>query len=371
MQLNCKDIEQLAREPSGKVRASLCEKICLGFNDNTYSSRETDLAIEIIRLLLRDTSMRVRRTLSETLKDNPDVPRDIVLRLAEDHELVAEAILGSSPVLEEDDLIAIAQSTYSLRKLMAIAGREAISAPLSNTLIQTGEHAVSMKVIQNPGAQIDDETFAYLLEEYYQDDSILEALVYRGGLPHSVAEKLFMLVSNHFRKQLTQRYKLRFDVADDLALNAREISMMQFMSPWMGQQDIQQLVQDMYRHKRLTDSVIIRSLCIGDLRFFQAAIAKRAGISVSNAKILMLDPHGKGFDACYEKAAMPEEFTDAVRTLFQCAMEETQFGQLHHDQFTQRVVERIIASGYDQAINNMPSLLAILGKSMKDVPAYH
>ncbi len=32
----------------------------------------------------------------------------------------------------------------------------------------------------------------------------------------------------------------------------------------------------MHRAKRLTESVIIRSLCGGNLRFFEAALAKRA-----------------------------------------------------------------------------------------------
>lgn len=371
MYLDRADIEQLIHEPSARMRAALCEKLCKGYNEQAYNAREQELTLEILRLLLRDTSIRVRQTLSESIRHNPHMPRDIVLSLAEDHELVAEAVLGDSPVLDEDDLIAIAESTYSLRKLLAIAGRESLSAPLSHALVQSGEHKVTMRVIENPGAAIDEDTFAWLLDEYYQDDSILEALVYRGGLPYSVAEKLFHLVSKHFRKQLTQRYRLRKQVADDLSENAREISMMRFMSPWMGQQDIRQLVQDMHKQKRLSDSVIIRSLCIGDLRFFQTAMATRAGIGLNNAKILMLDPDGKGFDACYDKAGMPPEFRDAVRTLFAAALEETQLGQFHHEQFTQRVVERIIANGQDTGVEHMPSLLSILGKSMYDVATCH
>ncbi len=138
----------------------------------------------------------------------------------------------------------------------------------------------------------------------------------------------------------------------------------------MAQQDIQQLVHEMYREDRLTNSVIIRSLCIGDLRFFQTAMAKRAGITVSNAKILLLDPHNVGFDACYEKAAMPASLRDAVRTLYQAALEETQLGRFYHDQFTQRVLGRIMREGLDASVENMSIIIGMLNASTQPSPQY-
>lgn len=360
------DLEHLAREPSPKVRAALCEKICAGYNDKAYSERETALALEIIRLLIKDTSLRVRRSLSEALKSNPELPRDIAIDLANDHELVAEAILGHSPVLDEEDLLAIIHSTQSLRKLMAIAGRDTISAGVANALIDDGAHSVTMTVIQNPGAQIEESTFAYLLEEYYQDDSILEALVYRSSLPYTVAEKLFYLVGDHLRRHLSEHHHLRRETIEDITAQATESATLKFLSPWMGQQDIQQLVQEMFRQDRLTNSLIIRSLCIGDLRFFQTAMAKRANISVSNAKILLLDPHSVGFDACYDKAALPAPLRDAVRCLYHCALEETQLGRFYHEEFTKRVIEKIMAEGYDRSVDQMPTLISMLGATMQE-----
>jgi uncharacterized protein (DUF2336 family) len=364
--LTAADLQQLTREPSAKIRAELCEKICACFNDKIYSPREADLAIEIIRLLVRDTSIRVRRTISEQLAHNRDIPHDIALKLANDEDIIAEAILSHSPVLNEEDLLAIIHSTHSLRKLLAIAGRDSLSAGTAKALIDNGTQSVTLRVIHNSKAALTDETMHYLLEEYYQDDSILDALVHRGNLPYSVAQKLFYLVGSHYRQQLSKQYHLREESIEDASTYGTEHSMLRFLSPWMGQQDVQQLIQELYQQEKLTDSLIIRSLCIGDLRFFQTAMAKRAGVSVSNAKLLLLDPQHKGFYACYEKAGLPDSLKEAVCALYFCALEESQLGRVFHDQFTAQVIARIIKQGYDKSIKHMQTIIGMLHVSMQE-----
>jgi uncharacterized protein (DUF2336 family) len=361
------DLQQLAKEPSAKARAALGDKICAAYNDKAYTENEMNLAIEIIRLLVRDTSIRVRRTLSERLRRNPDVPHDVILHLANDEDIIAEAVLSDSPVLAEEDLLAIVHSTHSLRKLLAIAGRDTLSSEVCDALIDDGDHAVTMKVVQNAGANVNDAMLEFLLEEYYQDDSMLEALVHRGNLPYSVAQKLFYLFGHHYRTHLREHYNLREESIEDMTNYASEHSMLRFLSPWMGQQDIQQLVQELFRQDKLTNSLLIRSLCIGDLRFFWTALAKRANISVSNAKILLLDPEALGFDACYDKAAMPATLRDAVRALYFCALEETDLGRVHHDQFTSRVIARITKAGYDKSVDQMTTIIGMLNVSMQEM----
>ena len=44
------------------------------------------------------------------------------------------------------------------------------------------------------------------------------------------------------------------------------------------------LVEALVRNRRLTPSILLRAICVGDLGFFKAALAKMAGISVLNAR---------------------------------------------------------------------------------------
>ncbi len=365
------DVDQLVHEPSAAVRAHIAEKVCVGYHHEEYSDKENQIAEDIFRLLLEDTEVRVRKVLADQLKTTPHVPRDVVIMLANDHDMVACEVLEYSPVLTEQDLMNLVEATHNLKKLKAIAERNTLSIPVSDALIKTGEMQVTKTVLKNRGAHIGNETYDYLLEEYNMDNSVMEELVYRGGLPYETAEKLFSLVSDKLKKHLTKRYRLPLHVVDDVTENARETATLQFLSPWMSQQDIEGLVDSMYKNKRLSYSVVIRSLCIGDLRFFETAMAKLVGVPVSNARILLMDPGDLGFEAFYNASPMPESFLQSVKLLYRLASEETSFGRYQRYDFAQRMIDRITAEGYDKKIENISYLLSILGRSTKDVPTLH
>lgn len=370
MNITREDIALLVREPSAAMRSRIAQKITSGYAGGNFSESEITLANEIFRLLLKDTEMRVRKLLAEELKHCMDVPHDIIWALANDHHEVATPVLQCSQVLSEDDLIAIVEATRELVKLRAIAARSSISRRLSHSLVETGDYQVVRLVVGNPNAALDDATIAAVLEEYARDNSVLEQLVYRGGLSHNFAEQLFSKVSDTLKKQLTKKYRMSRHVVDDVE-RAKETALLQFISPWMSQQEINRLVDQMHRNQRLTDSVIIRSLCIGDLRFFESSIARRVGIPVSNARILILDPGPLGFKALYESAGLPPSFYPAVSTMLRLALKETEYGSYRATDFGQRMVERIEAGGYADSIEHMDAILTMIGRAIHDRPTLH
>jgi uncharacterized protein (DUF2336 family) len=126
----------------------------------------------------------------------------------------------------------------------------------------------------------------------------------------------------------------------------------------------------MHRNKRLTDSVIIRSLCIGDLRFFETAIAKRVGIPASNARILIIDPGALGFKALYESSGLPASFYEAVHIMLRLALEETQYGNYRTNDFGAMMVAKIRSAGYDRTVENMETLLQLVGRAIHE-PKLH
>jgi uncharacterized protein (DUF2336 family) len=365
------DLEQLMREPSASGRTRIAEKICAGFNSGDFSETEMRLSLEIFRLLLKDSEIRVRQVLANELKDNLNVPRDIIWGLAHDKSEVAVPVLQYSFVLSEEDLIDIVRVTRELPKLMAISKRESISKSLAHALTETREPDVAREVLANKSASLADSTIALVMEEFAKDTSVLEELVYRGGLPYDFAEKLFHSVSDNLKKQLTKRYKMSKHVVEEAGDASRETAVLQFLSPWMSQQDIIKLIDSMHKNKRLTHSVILRSLCIGDLRFFETAIAKLVGIPPSNARILLLDPGPLGFKALYESAQLPESFYPAVKVMLRLALEETEYGTYRNNDFCQRMVERITGGGFDKEIPYMDTLLAIVGRSVHEAPTIH
>lgn len=369
--LSPNDIAQLIHERSGFVRSEVAEKICRDYNANVLSLSEREIALDIFRLLARDAELRVRKTLSMALKDNLSVPHDIILQLAHDTVEVAAPVLQHSFVLSEQDLMDIIASSKELGHLLAIAKRETLSKPLSHNLIESREPKVIEQVVLNRGAALSETSLAVLLKEHGKNQSVLEALVMRGGLPYSFAERLFHAVSETLKKQLSKRYRFQAAPQEDALTAARETATLQFLSPWMSEQDILSLVMEIDKNKRLTPSMVIRSLCIGDLRFFEAAIARRAGIPVSNARILMLDPGPLGFKALYDSAHMPGEYLEAVKVMLNIAMRETEYGEYRSSDFCQRMIERITAEGHDKAVPHMSTLLTMVGRALYDGRTLH
>lgn len=360
------DIDLLVREPSVAVRVRITDKIANGYNAGSFSQAESQLANEIFRLLLKDTELKVRAAMAQRLRANPSVPHDVIWALANDHHEVAMPVLESSPVLTEEDLVTLVSAAREHPKLKAIARRASVSRQVSHALIEKRDAEVTKLTLANPGAAISEASMETVLEEFARDHSVMEELVARGGLPHAFAEKLFAAVSDSLKKQLTRRYRLSRHVVDDAATGARETAVLQFVSPWMSQSEIVEMVEQMHRNFRLTDSVIIRSLCIGDLRFFEAAIATRVGIPLGNARILILDPGPLGFKALYASCGLPPSFYEAIHAMLRIALEETEYGSYRTTDYGARMVGLIIGKGYDKSIPNMDVILSMIGAAHQD-----
>lgn len=368
------DLARLAREASPEIRAELVGKIASQYSEGEFNEREAGIAVEIFRLLLKDVQERVREELSRKLSRSLSVPHDIAFRLAYDTESVAMPMLENSYVLTEEDLIDIAKSTREVAKLSAIARRDTLSMPLSGALIESEVPQVMQVVFNNRGALISEGHIMKAWEFISTDESLLEALVHRGGLSVDVVEKMIPLVSEELRSSLVKTYHLPEMVVDDAIDSAREwttIGLMsaEFEEKQFSEKDINRLVDHLHEEGHLTPSIIMRSLCVGDLNFFEAAMAKLAGVPRLNARILLFDTGDHGFDSFYKATQMPESFRDPLKVLLKISLEETGYARYRRSDFRKRVLERVYAEGYHKTMEGMEYVLSIIGGKISAQPA--
>ena len=66
------DVARLLSEPSAENRVETARKVATYFVKNTPTGAERALAEDIFRVLVRDAEVRVRKALSDTLKESPD-----------------------------------------------------------------------------------------------------------------------------------------------------------------------------------------------------------------------------------------------------------------------------------------------------------
>lgn len=336
------DVERLLKDPSSDARATTAAKVAHQFNRPELSPQEREIAESIVRQLMRDAESRVRQALSEHLSENPDVPRDIAVKLAEDDGDVASPMLEMSEVLTEEDLLRIVRSKSSDHQI-AIAQRKTVSPEVADALVDSRNEDVVSTLMANEGADIAEPTFHKVIDTFGANERVNRSMIERSQIPISVAEQLVHIVSDNLKEHLVTRHALPADVAADLILQSRERATVSLLSGGGGPMDSIELVEHLHQHRRLTPTIILRAVCTGDLDFFEAAMARMASIPISSAHVLIQD-HGKaGFDRLYEKCDLPRHLFPFFRVAVDVAMEtDYDGGPDDRERYKHRMIERVL-----------------------------
>ncbi len=360
MTLTYEDIHRLIKEPSSEVRGNIARKVADGYNKTLFNPKLNKIAIDIFRLLLNDTAAHVRKVIAEELKHNSNIPYDIIVALANDEDQVAEEILQHSEVLNDSDLLEYVEGNHSIRKLKAIAKRTTLKEPLCHALVVTGYQLVVVTLLENVHADISADTLHDVVDMYRQDQGILEALVCRGDLTGELAEEVYTLVSHYLKKQISKRHYLPRSFVKNITTDARESAILKFLSPWMCDEDLLTLVDRMHCSKRLTHSVIMRSLCMGEMTFFEAAIARRADIPLSNARKLLHRGGAHGFYTIYRASKLPQDYQEAIRIMVTLVKPEAKNGRHRLPDYPQRILQHIHDNSYDSSVKGMEGIILFL-----------
>ena len=173
------DVERLLTDPSGDARAETAAKLAAVFDPAQLSAAEREIAERIFQIMVKDAEVRVREALAKNLKENPDIPRDIALSLAQDVDQVALPVLEYSEVLTDDDLIEIVKGAGP-EKQVAIAGRPNVSEGVSEALVETHNEAVVVRLVTNNGARISEESFQTVVDDFGENETMQSAMVERA-----------------------------------------------------------------------------------------------------------------------------------------------------------------------------------------------
>lgn len=361
--LNEDDVKRLLSNPTGDVRAEIADKIAS--QHEGLSDGERKLAEDILRLMVRDAEVRVREALARQLKENPTVPHDVALALARDVEDVSLPMLQFSEVLTDEDLIEIVRS-QSPEKQVAVAGRSHVSATLADALVDTGNEAAVATLVSNEGAELTENTLNRVVDRYGESERVGQSLVERKVLPITVAERLMTKVSENLRQHLMARPDLTPEAAAAMMIQARELAVLGLSN---SDSDVAQLVGHLYNVGRLTPSIILRAVCMGDMTFFEASIAKLAKIKVENCRTLIHDAGKRGFEALFEKAGLPKAFYAAMRAAIDVSYEMEYDGRANdRERFSRRMIERILTQYGDLGVDFENDDLEYLLSKMNQLP---
>lgn len=342
------DVERLLSDRSAEARAQTVEKIAGGLAGHHYSDKERQEAEQIFRVLVTDAEVLVRQTLAETLKSLPELPHDIALTLANDISDVATPMLSFSEALSDEDLAGII-SSKSPEHQQAIAGRETVSEVISEKLADTGNEDVVARLMQNDNAQISEKTFEKVLDQFGDSEKVNAPMAQRSELPITVTERLVSLVSDKLREHLVSHHDMSPSTATDLILASREKTMIGLLKDGTRAGELVGLIDQLHENGRLTPTIILRALCVGDIDFFETALAKGADITVSNVHMLVHDAGGNGLKQLCKKLKVPDGLVEMMRVAISVVSELEYDGNPgDRERYRDFVIQRILTHFEDR-----------------------
>lgn len=323
--LSAADVERLMTDPSGEARVAAAEKVSGAFGTGAMSVEERAIAEDIFRVLAKDAEERVRAALAQNLKTASNLSGEIAGVLARDREDgVALPMLRESSALSDAELVEILGAATPARQV-AIAERDTVSDKLASAIVDIGNEDAVVSLVGNKGAALSESTLEKVVSGFGHSERVQAPLVHREHLPVTIAEKLVNLVSEALRAHLVTHHALPEETATDLVMHSRERATVQLAAENSG--DAAALVDQLARNGRLTPSLVLRSLCLGDLGFFEAAMARLARVPLENARVLIHDEGALGLRSLYDKARLPKPlypaFETAIRQARNAEMERT------------------------------------------------
>jgi uncharacterized protein (DUF2336 family) len=337
-----------SNQPLVRVKTDTAKHVGALLSAAALTDAERETALAIIEKLVRDVDQEVREALAIHVARCAILPPTLARRIAEDVEAVALPFIRVSPALSDADLIAIISSGGDA-KWIAVAKRPSVSGGVSNALIGTGSEIVVTALLQNDGAVISEPGYHGIMDGFGENPAVQGLMAERPSLPLTVTERLIQIASEGLRARLVEKHALPPVIVAELLRQARERALLHGAVALPRAFDVDAFVHRLAAKGELTPTLLMRTLCLGDVRFFEVGMAVLAGIAVPSAVELIADQGPLGFKALYEKTGLPSELFRAFKAALE-VLGEMKIGD--HDGWSpaqaQAILDRMLRE-YDEA----------------------
>lgn len=199
------DIERSMRALSGVKRSSSAKALARLFVEvGRRAGSDAREVIDAVMLgLVSEVDEGTRAEIAKRIAQIEPALVETVRAFARDVIAVADPILRHAKSLSDEDLIAVARTLTEAHRL-AVGNRSAISAAVTDVLIERGEAQVLRTVAANKGASLSDAGIEGLMRRVKDGDEAIEsALVTRTDLPATVRNAIVSEADRTARERLT------------------------------------------------------------------------------------------------------------------------------------------------------------------------
>jgi uncharacterized protein (DUF2336 family) len=309
-----------ARGVESAERAKAVHDLSLAYLHGGLNEAERGEITTVLTALLDDPSPAVKRAMADVLAARDDVPRHIIIALANDLPSISTPVLQHSPLLTAAELVDIVRMG-SPALHMAIAQRKRVPSLVALTLIELAQGEVVFALAQNHGADLSEGCLLKMLDLYGADGQLREFILARPRLPAVVRIELVASTAEKLSSFVQHCQWMGQERATHMAQEAAEHATMLISSdvPDSSSEELIDMVAHLRRTGRLTAGLLMRALLFGERRLFDVALSVLSGQPLGRVMGMVRAPYGSAFIALYAKAGMPE----ALMPAFQAALKNT------------------------------------------------
>jgi uncharacterized protein (DUF2336 family) len=210
---------RLAQDRDDRIRILLARRLASLIPSVAPSHRDhlQDQATAALFALAADEVVRVRATIADVVKEMPEAPRELILKLIRDVSMaVAEPVIRLSPLLSAEDLLALLAAAPTSATATAVARRPNLSADVSDAIAHSTDTAAITALLTNPSAAIRENTLDALISRAADQVTWHEPLVRRPELSSRAARALSDIVATQLIAVLAERADLDPQMTRDL-----------------------------------------------------------------------------------------------------------------------------------------------------------
>ena len=348
---------EMARDKTAAGRARLASATSDLFSQSNevLTDHERVLMSDILRRLLHDAEMEVRRELSNKLAAMDNVPHDLIVALANDEIEVAHPILEKSELLHDTDLVEIIRHR-TLQHQLSIAMRRSVSEGVADALVENGDEDVIKALLENTNAHISKATMEYLVEQAKRVDSYQNPILHRPDLDPELAKSMYWWVSAALRKYVVEHFDIDATQLDEsLDTSVTEITARE-SEAGVNDSKANELARRIAAAERITSETMIRALRRGEIPLFEAMFAECSGVRLRLIQRILFEPGGEALAvACKGLDMVKDDFA----TIFMLTRKARFSDRVFHPSELNRVLEL-----YDRV--GLEAAQAMLGRWQRD-----
>ena len=306
--LDPQELLQCAQDTSEPGRRRLAKAVSQFFDQQVLTEQEKTLASEILMNLIRQAEVDLREALAERLSAQDNVPEGLMYYLANDDISIARHVLVHSPMLSDAHLLNVI-AARGQEHWQHIARREKLTPMVADRLIDTGDPATVLNLIDNQRAVLTKSSMKKIARISMQSEELHAPLLRRPEIDSELAIDLYMIVSQTLRKDISERFVISGHAVDQAVEDLVQELSNEAKGLRQTTPEMMVLAKKFNERKDVTADLMIKTLRRGQVGFFVALFAERAGLAPEYIVKLVQKDGGKPFVvACRYVGMMKSEF---------------------------------------------------------------